>query len=157
MNSRDEVLTLLGDAAAYWGTYHNHKETGAWAGLVVFVVLVALLDSVAGVLIVSAITLVYLYQQFSSRFVAANLAAACWLLRAEIVAKPATDIDLASYAPSTNAAQPFPAGHFMPSPVMAAAQRMAARPRGARIALEVVAYGLVIVVALVAVSDLWDS
>ena len=152
MTSRDEVLKLLGDAAAYWGTYHNHKETCAWAGLVIFVVLAALLDSVAGVLIVSLITLAYLYQHFSSRLVAANLAAACWSLRAQIVATPEADIDLASYAPSTNAQQPFPAGHFMPSAVMAAAERMATRPRGARLALEFATYALVVVVALDALA-----
>jgi hypothetical protein len=32
INSRKEVLDLLNDLQSHYGTYHNHKETVAWAG-----------------------------------------------------------------------------------------------------------------------------
>ena len=35
-DSRREIIDLLKDIQSHYGTYHNHKETSAWAGVVLY-------------------------------------------------------------------------------------------------------------------------
>ena len=96
---KDEALKYLTDLRSYYGTYHNHKETSAWA-IIAFSVLLAgpgvttlagITDGSLPLRVVATFVLiamlyaafVFLMQQFRSRRYAANVVAACnyWLAK----------------------------------------------------------------------------
>lgn len=122
-DTRKEVLDLLKDLQAHYGTYHNHKENVGWAGVALFAVLMAGIatavrqrspqidfSSIArgGVsLLVIGVWLVcfaYVYKQFDLRKRAADLVAACICLRSQVISNPSKAIELSEWGPPKQAA-----------------------------------------------------
>ena len=155
-NSRDEVLKYLADLHSYYGKYHNHKEASAWAGLVLAVALliqlVTAIDrglartcamrAAAAIMVVVFVlaVLAYLLQQFSLLRRAADLAAASFALRSEIISNPLAPVDPARYALATPGGDAVQSSYVLPQEVLARADALGARGQGARRNLEAVAY-----------------
>jgi hypothetical protein len=90
---KDDLLKFLSDTVSRESTYHNHKETIAWAALLLYFILVGqIVDKISCqslstvILLVAAYGVVYvLCFQYGLRKEAANTVAACQRLIAEFL------------------------------------------------------------------------
>lgn len=170
-NSRDEILAYLRDTQSHWAAYHNHKETSAWAGVVLYIPLLALFLNIAGNTTVNTISLRivatviflltwlavfgYLRQQFALRKRSADYVAACFSLRAKIISKPNDKIDPESYSLPKQGNKQMQSSHFLAEAMLKEADEMARRGQGARQALEMTAYGITVLALSLALARIW--
>lgn len=167
--SREEILNLLSDIQSHYGTYHNHKETSAWAAVVVYVaLLVGFINAIIkaasisplmhegmtiAILAVGATTLVYLHKQFSLRRVGADYVAACIYLRSEIISKPAEKLNVSKYAPNSDAVSEMQSSYVLPNEVLKKSRDLKEKGQGSRTVLEKCAYVIVVIVTLVSIAS----
>lgn len=167
----DDITSFLGDIAGYYGGYHRHKETSAWAGVVLFVSLNIWLigklgtsvhtsvqskcafSSILAVLLLAF--LVYLRQQFRARKRAADIVAACFALRSELVGQDSTIPSRADYLPPERGDGEFQSSHVLPRAVLDRADQIGSVGQGVRRKLELAAYTIVVVVAVFAIGTIW--
>lgn len=178
IDSRKEILDLLKDLQAHYGTYHNHKETVGWAGVALFA---ALMVGVATILarlpqagiscdarvgmslaVVGAclVCTLYVYKQFALRKRAADLLAACVQLRGQIVGSPSTVLTPADWAPPTRT---DPGGPFsgmqstyvLPNAVTASADKLSSAGQTSRRLLENCAYAILFSLSLALLVTIW--
>lgn len=100
-NQREETLKLLSDYSSHFASYHNHKETSAWAGVALGVVTIGQLLMVSmratapgiavkaalcgAIVMVGALTYAFFNTQLTLRRRAAALLAACLSMRLQML------------------------------------------------------------------------
>jgi hypothetical protein len=170
-NNREEVLKFLSDTQSHWSTYHNHKETSAWAGLVLYVFLLgqiinavdkgiasscAIKTATILVILVSGIIIcIYLYEQFSLRKRGADFVAACFYLESQFLSNPEQQPKSSDFVPPSSEDKRLQSSYCLPEIVLSTADKMASKGQGARSKLEYCAYGLVLVISLLALVRIW--
>jgi len=173
--SRKEILEFLRDTQAYFGSYHNHKESSAWAGIVLYcVVLVNLIDAIEpqisspsftreklwitlGVGLGAVICSMYIRGQLALRKRAADVVAACIRLRSEIISDPSTPLDPAEWAPREAGKGGLQSGSALPKKVIEAADRLAPIGQWPRRMLELCAYVFLSIISAAMVWKIWMS
>lgn len=115
-DTRKEVLELLKDLQSHYGTYHNHKENMSWAGVVLYIVLMACVANTiaplelkafarmtasALVIYVCGICTLYVRCQFQLRARAADLFLACVRLRSALLSTPERAIKPSDWRPAS--------------------------------------------------------
>jgi hypothetical protein len=165
------VLDLLKDLQSHYGTYHNHKENVAWAGIALFVVLVAGIANTlrqadlscvarAGTSLVvigaCVVCWLYVYEQFRLRRRAADLVAACVRLRSDVVSNPAVTVAASDWAPPSQvAAAGMQSMVMLPQAVLNAADNLATAGQSSREWLENCAYALLLGLAVSLLVAIW--
>lgn len=168
-DSREEILKFLGDIQSFYGIYHNHKETSAWAGLVLYVLLLAQLINAVDrgmtvscemkaattiLILVSGIVIwIYLRAQFSARQSGSNLFAASVLLRSQYVSHE-KEVQISDFSPQSSAEEKQ-SSHILPRIVLTTADELASKGGKVRKTLECCAYALVVVVGFLALARVW--
>lgn len=168
MNPRDEILKHLNVIQSHYASYHNHKETAAWAGLVLSVLLqwnvagavakVAALSCelrtavIVAELLVVGLTWAYLCKQFALRRRGGDIAGACIALASEIIGNPSGQINAKDYLPTDVHDAEFQSGNVLPATVLRRANELSEGGQGARQTLERLAYGLLIVSGALSVA-----
>lgn len=164
VDSRKEVLDFLKDLQSHYGTYHNHKENVGWAGVALFVVLMAGVASVLrqylppaipsmatrigmSVVVVGAAIVCWLYvqKQFDLRKRAADLVAACIFLQSRLVSDPSALLKTMDWAPPPQtAAGSMQSSHVLPRAVLQAADELSVVGQTSRGLLERCAFALLL-------------
>ena len=171
VNTRDEILKHLNAIQSHYAAYHNHKETAAWAGLVLSLFFqwnVAGAVAKAGPmscelrttvivaeLFVIVLTWVFLRKQFTLRRRGGDIAGACIALASEIVGNPSGSFDAAEYLPNDIHDTEFQSSNVLPARVLRRANELSAGGQGARQTLEWLAYGLLSVSGALSVAWVW--
>jgi len=171
VDSRKEVLDLLKDLQSHYGTYHNHKENVAWAGIALYAVLItgianALRDAHlpclarAGisilVLLACLVCGLYVYKQFQLRTRAADVVAACIRLRSTIASAPTSEIHFPDWAPPSQALSGgMQSTQVLPQAVLRAADELSVAGQSSRRWLERCAYSLLIGLAVAVLTFVW--
>lgn len=171
-NSRDEVLKLLSDIHAREATYHNHKETSAWAAAAVYAAFVAstLTSSfstfvsaspcwyAAYVFVLAAIAVRYISIQYRLCRWASACVAATDFVRMEIVSKPNVGFDPTDFGPvplvGSNGSD---LNTWLPKRLHAEVARVQQQGQGARGTLEVLAYLFVVAIAVGGLYRAWGG
>ncbi len=169
----EDIAEYLDALASHYGAYHLHKETSAWAGLVLFVSLnIWLIRELGKSIFTSGIAqcilsliliallfafVVYLKQQFRARKRAADIVAACFALRSEIAGEDPTTPKRADYLPPNRGDADFQSSHVLPRAVLDRADRLSTVGQGIRKRLEFAAYTIVVVVVAFAIAEIWWS
>lgn len=174
---KEDFLKHLSDIASWETPYHNHKETIAWAAIVLYYVLIieVVKDLHSWPFIATciiggaAIVVVYvLHFQYRLRKDAANLIAACYRLIAEYLPKDdecLQNVDF-SVAPLQKEEKKFPKcdyrpiGHYpyiLPNVLLDMMKKMNKVGHGPRIGLERGSYLIVLLGFIISFAIIWWS
>lgn len=170
-NSREEILKFLGDTQSHYANYHNHKEVSAWAGLLLYVALLAQFISTAEKIIAGSFTMtvisivvvpvagiflgVFLGVQFYLRRKAASYVAACISLRSKYLSEPDKEIEVSKFAPPSSKHTRSESDRCLPEIVLSEAGNMESGCFKWRCLLEVCVYGVIVLVSILAVTRVW--
>jgi len=175
--SKDEFLKYLSDTATREISYHNHKETIAWAAIVIyFVLIIEVVKSLrswpflATFLILGALIVVFgvLFYQYRLRKEAANLIGACYRLIVECLPKDGeclqnldfTVTPLQKEGEKVSKRNYRPAGRYpyvMPNVLLDMMKKMNQVGHEPRIGLERGSYLLVIFGFVIALAIIWSG
>lgn len=174
IDSRKEILDLLKDLQAHYSTYHNHKETVAWAGVVLFSGLMVGVASlfrdrvsqaefscqaraIVSLIVIVAVLVVclYVYKQFALRKRAADLVAACIRLRSGLVSAPSSPINAADWAALPKPSSGMQSSDVLPQKVLTTADELSAVGQASRILLEACAYAILVFTSAAIIARLW--
>lgn len=176
-DTRKEVLDFLKDINTHYGTYHNHKETLAWAAVALFVALIVgfaatlfrLPDQFEVscdvrtlftfvVLIIAGVFWFYLKKQFALRKQAGDYAAACLRLRSVILSNPSTALNLDDWGPPREEpTQQMQSRQVLPRAVIKEADNVSQSGQDFRVSLERCAYGILLVLVLAVLFAIWTA
>jgi hypothetical protein len=169
MNDRDEILKLLSDIHAREATYHNHKETSAWAAAAVYAAFIASTFMASGgnfvnaspclytafVLVLTAITLRYVTVQYRLCRWASAYVAASDFVRMEIVSNPGP-LNRAEFKPvPLVGATGNDLNTWVPQRLHAELARVQQQGQGARSSLELLVYLFIAIVTTGALYRAW--
>jgi hypothetical protein len=174
IGNRKEILEFLRDIQSHYGTYHNHKETVAWGGVVLFSGLLAgvtalffghdaqsmLTCSVRSgfsfaIIAALLICLLYVKKQFDLRKQAGDIVAACIRLRTEMVGNPARQINLEDWVLPMIGNVSMQSSHVLPRAVKETAEQLAQAGGRSRVVLESCAYAILIGVGVALIVRVW--
>jgi hypothetical protein len=145
---REETLELLADYTSHFASYHNHKETSAWAGVALGVVTIGQLLMVAArggatgapakaalcaaIVIVGSLTYAFFNTQLALRRRAAALLAACFTLRLQMLEAERTGGPVLTLtAPQREVrGRHMQTSHFLPTELVDAADAFEAKGTG---------------------------
>ena len=168
---KSEILKQLSDIASRETSYHNHKETIAWAALVLYFILVAqIINKISCqpfstiVLLVTAVAVwCILHVQYSRRKDAANTIAACQRLIAEFL--PMEDskfkeikFELEELTESNGKKGPSSKSHYeyiLPKFIIDKMEELDKVGHSPRRILEKMSYLMLIVVTIVGFVNIW--
>jgi hypothetical protein len=174
--TKEEFIKYLSDTASRETSYHNHKETIAWAAILLYFFLVV--EVVKGIcsrpalatgIIVGAtiVVLCVLSIQYRLRKDAANLIGACfWLIARYLPEDDAVlqnlDLSVSPLQKEEKTKSPKcsyrPTGHYpfvLPKVLLETMEKTIEIGHGPRIFLEWISYLLVIVSAIISVIIIW--
>jgi hypothetical protein len=171
--TRDEILHYLAGAVAYWGAYHNHKETSAWAAVAFMGVLGGFAPKMAEAVgpaslaskslaagAIAAFTVLaslYLREQLRLRRRAAALVHACFYLQALYISKPDVAILAAVFAPADDVRPETQSHSSVPHEVESVCRGFATKGTGPLRTLEGLAQVFIWLIGLILVALLWCS
>lgn len=164
---RTETLRYLADLQSHWSAYHNHKENGAWAGLILYLALLpqvlsavtrpALLSRLlATALLIALAYLVYEYLriQLDLRRRAANFVSACMALSARLITGDLAEIDLRLTTGSKEDRR-VQASHFVPRSIVEEAAKVDQHGGQTREQLERSAYKILALSTILMIVRIW--
>jgi hypothetical protein len=168
VDSRKEVLDFLKDLQTHYGTYHNHKETLAWAAVALisgFMISVAsqfrdkaklccqeqLIMSII-IIVVFAFCFGYVYIQFALRKRAADIIAACLRLRSLIISDTSKVINPTDWIVKTKTQSWMQSDHALPNEVLKMADELSTVGQQYRKSLEFCAYGILFITCIVLIA-----
>ena len=182
LETKGEVLKYLADTKSFFLVYHNHKETMAWAGIVLFVALLTALFNIIdkivpkpnssgsfdcnifatkflltlAIVFFAGIVGWYIQTQFEARRFAASINAACFRLTAEILGSTSTELDLSKFfIMEESHEKKLQAYHYLPQRVLNEADKMKERGIGTVTKLEIASYSIVFVGAIAMAALIW--
>ena len=137
---KENILSYLADLRSYYATYHNHKETSAWAAIAfcillagpVATTLAAVTDCslplrvIATALLVGVfiVTCAYLNQQFQLRRDAANVVEACDYWATRTLTMENDEIKATDFVPATGDDERTQGPHTLPNCIQSKADSL---------------------------------
>jgi hypothetical protein len=171
VDTRAEIIKYLGEIESHYAAYHNHKETTAWASLVLWGAVVVGVMNVFGkeitnvpqfrylvtglVLLIAGLTSLYLKTQFSLRRDAANIVAACFSLRTTIVSNLNFSINPLDYVLVDKPKSFGQSGYILPKKVLEEAEMQGTRGLEPLITLEIIVYSFLGLTAVMVLAWIW--
>jgi len=167
---KEDALRYLSETRSLYGSYHNHKETSAWAGIVLFGALIPQSVSYLGgptvacglksietisVLLLFTLAVLYVQQQFKLRRTAANLVAACFALSAEILIMKDEEVSVTDFTLEPSVDKNTQPPDFLPKPLRDRANKLDGFGSGPRKRLEFVGYFVLIASVVLALVRIW--
>ncbi|GEM_PF-5893609 len=175
--SKDNVLKYLTDTKSFFVTYHNHKETGAWAGIALFVPLLALmanltdkvypstsdvcqvnfwkLGATVAIVLFAALVLFYVRKQFELRKFAGNVNAACFRLSLEYLKINESDIDENLFNLVNDTDEEIQAKYYLPKFLLDEVDIVKSMGTKAQKTLENIGYYLIGLASMSAIILIW--
>ena len=168
---KNDVLNYYNESRRFWGVYHNHKETCAWAGLVlhaIFCNAILKLDikslpnsypnqAFAGIVVIESIIIcLYMNSQFGMKDKGGAFAGAATELQVELIKDQNPDAwkDHVELKPSSD--PKFQSSHFLPARLLKREKVMNSRGRGEQNKTRMLALGLVALWTLVTIAARWS-
>jgi hypothetical protein len=167
-----DIQKYLAETQNHYANYHNHKENIAWAGLVLYVVLIGFLLDVfrkfatlsceskaifsALIAAAGAVICFYLSIQFKLLRRAADFVAACLFLKVQLLRNPGSLVS-ESFDVLPNKDSEMQSKHIIPRCIEDAATRLHDTGKGARLKLQNIGYGLVCAISVFAIIVIWCS
>ncbi len=153
--TREEKLTLLADLRTEYATYHHHKETSAWAVLVLLAVLVLqavaigvdasgdartvlVVGSIVFIVLVGIVALLSLKTQLKLQRFAANVVAACQELRINLATGSLSSEQVSLELPSGSIKdRSIHSSYILPQRVLDSCEQFDKKGGGSRTVVEV--------------------
>ena len=168
---KSDVLKYLSETNSYYGTYHNHKETMAWAGLVLFIIFITkLISSLPNpneitlltkillsilVIVLCCIVWKYMTTQLNLIKVAADTSTACFYLYAKISRKEQFEPNDFDFSVENCSDSQYQSSFCIPKTLLDKRNEIGHLGSGARKSLENAAYTLVVIAVFSALLKIW--
>jgi len=170
---KQKIIEYYENTRQYYGTYHNHKEVSAWAGLALYVLFASLINWVrlpdafkiigasvitASVLAVASLVYRYISTQLKMKDLAGAYAAAAFSFLTELIVSDKNDEQLKNYlrveeSADTNAQSI----HVLPEIFLKKSKVLNTRGRGFQDTTRSMIYGILILVTVLVIVVKWGQ
>ncbi len=171
MDMKDNIIQYYESTRKYYGTYHNHKEVSAWAGLVLYVLFAGIVNGVSlpdkyKILAVHILTffviivLILVYRYISSQIKMKDLggahAATAFFFLSELITEEKKEEELKQYmkieeSPDESAQSP----HVLPKIFLKKSAKLNTKGRGFQDTTRAMIYGILILVTILVLAVKW--
>ncbi|MEW6740598.1 MAG: hypothetical protein ACOYU2_05885 [Nitrospirota bacterium] len=167
--TKDGMQKYLRHVMSYYGTYHNHKETSAWAAVFIFVFISLQFLSVGREIIFEACwfkifctfmlvmimiaVILFIHEQLALKKLSSNVIAACLLLETEILKESEEDFSKRSFKIEPRGCGKHQLDHVLPEFIMTKTDCVHGGEPG--ITLDKIKYLLIIIVYGLFVVRIW--
>jgi hypothetical protein len=170
---RADILKYYENLKIYYGTYHNHKEISAWAGLVLYIVVLGAINSILiqspidlpTAIIVTSMLLIILYLvfryisiQLEMKSMADNYSAAASSVISEIIIKNIIDDnELINYVRIEESSdKKVKSSHFLPKHLIEMSKKTELKGNKLKNRIKHMIYGILLIVTLFALIRIWS-
>jgi len=170
---KDKIIQYYENTRQYYGTYHNHKEVSAWAGLVLYVLFAVLVNSVSlpdkykiltvhiltlFVITVSILVYRYISTQIKMKDLAGAYAATAFIFLSELISEEKSEDELKQYLKIEESAdKSAQSSYVLPNVFLKKSAIMNKRGRGFQDTTRSMIYGILILVTILVLVVKWGN
>ena len=168
---KNNIIQYYENTRLYYGTYHNHKEVSAWAGLALYVLFVGLVNWVilpdkymllsliilsVFVIVVSILVYRYISAQIEMKDLAGAYSATAFIFLSELIAKDMNEEELKKYMNIEDSADTkAQSSHVLPKIFLLKSEIMNTRGRGFQDTTRSMIYSILILVTVLILVVKW--
>ena len=168
---KDKVIQYYENTRQYYGTYHNHKEVSAWAGLALYVLFTGLVNWIslpdkykiasvhiltAFVIFVSILVYRYISTQIKMKDLAGAYAATSAVFLSELISDEKSEDELKKYMEVEESADTSAQSmHVLPKKFLRKSEILNTRGRGFQDTTRSMIYGILILVTILVLVVKW--